>query len=53
MIESVRAVGVPLVITLGGGYAGTRDRTAELHTLVFRAAAAHQGRSDANAHPPV
>ena len=27
VVDSVRAAGVPLVITLGGGYAGTRDRT--------------------------
>jgi acetoin utilization deacetylase AcuC-like enzyme len=29
---------IPAVIVLGGGYASTRDRTAELHTLVFKAA---------------
>jgi acetoin utilization deacetylase AcuC-like enzyme len=38
VIDTVRAAGIPLVITLGGGYAATRERTAELHTHVFRAA---------------
>jgi acetoin utilization deacetylase AcuC-like enzyme len=53
VIDSIRAAGVPLVITLGGGYAVTRDRTAELHTHVFRAAVAHERKSDANPHLPV
>jgi hypothetical protein len=35
---------VPLAIVLAGGYASTRERTAELHAHVFRAAAA---RADA------
>jgi acetoin utilization deacetylase AcuC-like enzyme len=42
VIESVRARGVPLVIVLAGGYAPSRDRTAELHTHVFREAAAYE-----------
>jgi acetoin utilization deacetylase AcuC-like enzyme len=44
VIESVRERGVPLVIVLAGGYAATRERTAELHTLVFREAAAYEAR---------
>jgi acetoin utilization deacetylase AcuC-like enzyme len=40
VIETIRAAGVPLVILLAGGYAATPARTAELHTLVFREAAA-------------
>jgi acetoin utilization deacetylase AcuC-like enzyme len=39
VIETVRGRGIPLVIVLAGGYAATRQRTAELHTHVFRAAA--------------
>jgi acetoin utilization deacetylase AcuC-like enzyme len=42
VIEAVRGRGIPLVIVLAGGYAATRQRTAELHTHVFRAAAAYQ-----------
>jgi acetoin utilization deacetylase AcuC-like enzyme len=38
VIDTVRAAAIPLVITLGGGYAATRERTAELHAHVFRAA---------------
>lgn len=39
VVETVRSRGIPLVIVLAGGYAATRERTAELHTHVFRAAA--------------
>jgi acetoin utilization deacetylase AcuC-like enzyme len=39
VIEAVGRRGIPLVIVLAGGYAATRQRTAELHTHVFRAAA--------------
>jgi acetoin utilization deacetylase AcuC-like enzyme len=42
VIEAVRRRGVPLVIVLGGGYAATRERTAELHAHVFREAAAYE-----------
>ncbi len=38
VIEQVRARGIPLVITLAGGYAPTPLRTAELHALVFEEA---------------
>jgi acetoin utilization deacetylase AcuC-like enzyme len=38
VIETVRGGGIPLVIVLAGGYASTRERTAELHAIVFRAA---------------
>jgi len=44
VIESVRGRGVPLVIVLGGGYAATRARTAELHALAFREAVAYERR---------
>jgi acetoin utilization deacetylase AcuC-like enzyme len=44
VIESVRGRGVPLVIVLAGGYAATRERTAELHTHVFREAAGYAAR---------
>jgi acetoin utilization deacetylase AcuC-like enzyme len=42
VIEAVRSRGVPLVIVLAGGYAATRERTAELHAHVFREAAAYE-----------
>jgi acetoin utilization deacetylase AcuC-like enzyme len=38
VLDVVRSRGVPLVIVLGGGYAPTKTRTAELHTHVFREA---------------
>jgi acetoin utilization deacetylase AcuC-like enzyme len=40
VLGAVRSVGVPLAIVLAGGYAASRQRTAELHALVFREAAA-------------
>lgn len=42
VVESVRDLGLPLVIVLGGGYAASRARTAELHALVFREAVAYE-----------
>jgi acetoin utilization deacetylase AcuC-like enzyme len=51
VIEAVRDRGMPLVIVLGGGYAQTRARTAELHTHVFREAAAYEARGGAPADP--
>jgi acetoin utilization deacetylase AcuC-like enzyme len=42
VIEAVRGRGVPLVIVLGGGYAPTRTRTAELHAHAFRAAVTYE-----------
>jgi acetoin utilization deacetylase AcuC-like enzyme len=47
VIESVRGRGVPLVIVLGGGYAATRERTAELHAHVFREAVDYERRTAA------
>jgi len=46
VIEAVRGNGVPLVITLAGGYASTRARTAELHAHAFREAVAYERRED-------
>jgi acetoin utilization deacetylase AcuC-like enzyme len=45
VIEAVRRRGVPLVIVLGGGYAPTRARTAELHALAFREVAFYEQRT--------
>jgi acetoin utilization deacetylase AcuC-like enzyme len=45
VIETVRSRGVPLVIVLAGGYAATRERTAELHVHVFREAVAYELRA--------
>jgi acetoin utilization deacetylase AcuC-like enzyme len=44
VVSRVRDLGLPLVIVLGGGYAPSRERTAELHTLVFREAVADERR---------
>jgi acetoin utilization deacetylase AcuC-like enzyme len=44
VIEAVRGRGIPLVIVLAGGYAATRDRTAELHVHAFREAVAYEHR---------
>jgi acetoin utilization deacetylase AcuC-like enzyme len=42
VIEAVRRRGMPLVIVLAGGYAATRERTAELHAHAFREAVAYE-----------
>ncbi len=42
VIETVRERGLPLVITLAGGYAPTPLRTAELHAIVFEEAVRYQ-----------
>jgi acetoin utilization deacetylase AcuC-like enzyme len=42
-IGSVRSRGMPLVIVLGGGYAASRARTAQLHVHAIRAAAGRGG----------
>jgi acetoin utilization deacetylase AcuC-like enzyme len=49
VIETVRDRNVPLVIVLAGGYAASRERTAELHTHAFREAAAYERRRKAGA----
>jgi acetoin utilization deacetylase AcuC-like enzyme len=45
VIDSVRGRGAPIVIVLGGGYASTRARTAELHAHAFREAVAYERRA--------
>jgi acetoin utilization deacetylase AcuC-like enzyme len=45
VIEAVRGRGPPLLIVLAGGYAATRERTAELHAHAFREAAAYERRA--------
>lgn len=42
VIEAVRGRGLPMVIVLGGGYAATRSRTAELHAHAFREAVTYE-----------
>jgi acetoin utilization deacetylase AcuC-like enzyme len=42
VIGAVRRRGLPLVIVLAGGYAATRERTAELHAHVIREAVAFE-----------
>jgi len=51
VIETVRRRGIPLAIVLAGGYAACRERTAELHTHVFRAAAAFEQQAAPAAAP--
>jgi acetoin utilization deacetylase AcuC-like enzyme len=46
VVAAVRDLGIPLVIVLGGGYAVTRERTADLHAHVFRAAATYESRGN-------
>jgi len=40
VFEFSKSSGIPIVVTLGGGYAEPIDRTAEAHANTFRAAAA-------------
>lgn len=40
VLEAVREAGLPVVVTLGGGYAEPIDLTAEAHANTFRTAAA-------------
>lgn len=51
VIEAVRGRAMPLVIVLGGGYAPTRARTAELHAHVFRECVAYEQDSGAKRRP--
>jgi len=44
VIDSVRAAGVPLVITLAGGYARNVDDTVDVHVATIEEAAAAAGR---------
>jgi acetoin utilization deacetylase AcuC-like enzyme len=39
VLDSCLGRAIPTVITMAGGYAATPERTAELHSIVFRAAA--------------
>jgi acetoin utilization deacetylase AcuC-like enzyme len=52
VIEIVRSRGIPLVIVPAGGYAATRERTAELHAHVFREAVAYERESRKRLTPP-
>jgi acetoin utilization deacetylase AcuC-like enzyme len=44
VMQQLQEAGIPTVIVLGGGYATTRERTAELHVYVFRAAIERERR---------
>jgi acetoin utilization deacetylase AcuC-like enzyme len=44
VIETLRGRGIPLAVVLGGGYAPTAERTAELHCHVFREAVDYERR---------
>jgi acetoin utilization deacetylase AcuC-like enzyme len=44
VFQFVRDVGIPIVVTLGGGYADPIDRTVEAHANTFRTAAGLQPR---------
>lgn len=43
VVNSVRDIGVPLVVTLGGGYSEPIELTAQAHANTFRTAAALMG----------
>jgi acetoin utilization deacetylase AcuC-like enzyme len=43
VLESCRRAGLPVAITIAGGYATTPGRTAELHAIVFEEARARFG----------
>jgi acetoin utilization deacetylase AcuC-like enzyme len=38
VVECVRSAGLPLVLTLAGGYAASAERTAQLHAIAFEEA---------------
>jgi acetoin utilization deacetylase AcuC-like enzyme len=43
VLASCRRLGLPVVVTMAGGYASTPERTAELHSIVFREAVSLEG----------
>lgn len=47
VVAAARSRGLPLALVLGGGYAPTKERTAELHSYAFHEAAAY---ADARTH---
>jgi acetoin utilization deacetylase AcuC-like enzyme len=47
VLDAARERALPLAIVLAGGYAATRERTAELHMQVFRVACLMDSRSSA------
>jgi len=49
VLEACGSRGLPVVITIAGGYAPTPQRTAELHSIVFQEADALTRRSSARA----
>ncbi len=51
VIETIRRESIALTIVLGGGYAKDTARTAELHALVFKEAAAWEACADSRQAP--
>jgi acetoin utilization deacetylase AcuC-like enzyme len=49
VLEACGSRGLPVVITIAGGYAPTPERTAELHSIVFQEAGGFARRSSAGA----
>jgi acetoin utilization deacetylase AcuC-like enzyme len=47
VIAALRDLGIPVAIVLGGGYAATPERTAELHAHAFSEAVAYERRCPA------
>jgi acetoin utilization deacetylase AcuC-like enzyme len=43
VLDTCRSAGLPVAITIAGGYAATPERTAELHAIVFEEACARFG----------
>ena len=51
VIETMRGAGIPLVLTLAGGYAESRNRTAQLHAHAFREAVTYERRQVTGSRP--
>jgi acetoin utilization deacetylase AcuC-like enzyme len=51
VIETMRGEDIPLVLTLAGGYAESRNRTAQLHAHAFREAVTYERRHFTGSRP--
>lgn len=49
VLQTVQEMGLPLVLTLSGGYASSAQRTGALHAITYRAARAVYGPSPSSA----
>jgi acetoin utilization deacetylase AcuC-like enzyme len=51
VLSALHEAGIPVVLVLSGGYAGSAERTAELHAVAHRAARDVFGRSHGSPEP--